>query len=175
MADLVRREMTILDLMILIAAVAAGSWGATAYRAGIPLPFIARPGYPMPFFLSVPLAAALTWGFLVVPVRTLRARTRRMTRHPGTALCTAAAAASLGVLARWSLRVWITPYMDGSPFLYGAKILYDWASWCGLGVVAALALLALGGRLRRPTGWIEAVRLTLGAYWLAVFLILGAI
>jgi hypothetical protein len=86
-------------------------------------------------------------------------------------LCAAAAAASLGVVVRWWLRAWIRPYVDGSPWIYGARILYEWASSCGVGVLAAMALLILGGRFRRPVDWIEGLRLTLAAYWLAVFLI----
>jgi hypothetical protein len=167
-----RHRLTIFDVMILVAASAVGAWGAAAYRAGFPLPIIARPGLPvLPLLLSVPIAAALTWGSVAVPARTLRERTRRLSREPGTALCAAAAAASLGVVARWSLRAWTTPYADGSPWIYGARILYEWASSCGLAVLAALALLILEAGFRRQVGWIEWVRLTLAAYWLAVFLI----
>ena len=106
-----------------------------------------------------------------MPARTLRERARRVSRQPGMALCIAAAAALLGVLIRWSLRAWITPFVDGSLWIYGAWILYEWAKTCGLGVVAAMALMIVGGRLCRPVGWIEWVRSALAAYWLAVFLI----
>jgi len=81
----------------------------------------------------------------------------------------------LGVVTRWSLRAWITPYVDGSLWIYGASVLYGWAHWCGLGVVSAMALLILGRRLRRQVGWIEWVRLALAGYWLAVFLIFSAV
>jgi hypothetical protein len=168
------RGLALADLMILVAAAAVGAWGAAVYRAGIPIPIIARPGLPLlPLLRSVPLAAALTWALLVIPVRTLRARTRRLTRQPGSAACVGAAAATLGVVTRWSLRAWITPYADGSLFVYGARILYEWAAWCGLGVAAALALLALKGCLRTQIGWVEGLRLGLGAYWLVAFLIAG--
>jgi hypothetical protein len=171
MAEELRRRLTIFDAMILIAAAAVGFWGAAAYRA-FPLPFLPQPPSWLPLLLmSVPVAAALTGGFLAVPVRTLRERTRRAYRQPGTALCLVASAALLGVLARWSLRAWMVPFVDGSLWIYGACVLADWAKWCGLGVVAALPLLFLGGRLRRQAGWIEWVRLALGAYWLTVFLI----
>jgi hypothetical protein len=81
----------------------------------------------------------------------------------------------LGVVTRWSLRAWITPYVDGSLWVYGASVVYEWARSCGLGVVVALALLILGTRLRRQVGWIECVRLALAIYWLAVFLIFSAL
>jgi len=61
MANELRHELTIFDAMVLVAAAAVGAWGATAYRAGFPLPIIARPGLPvLPLLLSVPVAAALT-------------------------------------------------------------------------------------------------------------------
>jgi len=162
--------------MVLVAATAVGAWGAAAYRAGFPFPIIARPGLPvLPLLLSVPVAAALTWGFVAVPVRTLRERTRRVSLQAGTALCAAATAAMLGVVARWSLRAWITPYVDGSLWVYGASVLFEWGRSAGLGVMAAMALLILGRRLRRQVGWIEWVRLALAAYWLAVFLIFGVL
>jgi hypothetical protein len=50
----------------------------------------------------------------------------------------------------------------------------EWAKWCGLGVVAAMPLLLLGGRLRCRLDWIEGVRLALASYWLIVFLIFSA-
>jgi hypothetical protein len=169
-------KLTIFDAMVLVAAAAVGAWGAAAYRAGIPLSIVERHGIPVfSLLLSVPIAAALTWGFIVVPARTLRERSRRLSRQPGTALCAAAAAAMLGVVIRWSLRAWITPFGDAPLWVYGAQVLYHWASWCGLGVVAALALLILGGRLRRQVGWIEWVRLALAVYWLAVFVIFGVL
>jgi len=58
----------------------------------------------------------------------------------------------LGVATRWSLRAWITPYVDASLWVYGASVLYEWARSCGLGVLAGLALLILGRRLRRQRG-----------------------
>jgi hypothetical protein len=172
MTDELRRKLTIFDAMVLVAAAAVGAWGAVAYRA-FPLPIGHQPSPPwlLPLLLSVPVAAALTMGFLAVPARTLRERARRVSRQPGMALCIAAAAALLGVLIRWSLRAWITPFVDGSLWIYGAWILYEWAKTCGLGVVAAMALMIAGGRLCRPVGWIEWVRSALAAYWLAVFLI----
>jgi hypothetical protein len=172
MADQLRQRLTIFDLMVLVASSAVGAWGAAAYRHGIPVPIIDRPGLPvLPLLLSVPVAAALTGGFLAVPVRTLRGRIRRVFRQPGTALCAAAAAALFGVVTRWSLRAWIAPYVDGSLWIYGAQILYESARTCGLGIMAVLALLVLGGRLRRLVGWIEWMRLALAAYWLTMFLI----
>jgi hypothetical protein len=171
-----RQKLTIFDAIILVAAAAVGIWGAAAYRSGFPLPIIARPDLPVfPLLLSVPVAAGLTWGFVAVPMRTLRERSRRVFRQPGTALCAVANAAMLGVVTRWSLRAWITPYVGGTLWVYGASVLYDWARSCGLGVVAALALLISGKRLRRQVGWIELVRLALAVYWLAVFVIFSAL
>jgi hypothetical protein len=172
MAGELRDKPTIFDVMVLVAASALGAWGASAYRAGIPLSLIDRPGLPVfPLLLSVPVAAALTWGTIVVPVRSLRERVRRLSRQPGTVLCVGAAVVSLGVVARWSLRAWITPFVDGSPWVYGARILYESASWCGLGALAAFAPLILEGKFRRRVGWIDWVRFTLTAYWLAMFAI----
>jgi hypothetical protein len=74
-------------------------------------------------------------------------------------------------LSRWLLRAWFRPYRGGSAFVYGARFLFDSASWCGLGIVAALALLALGGRLRYHGGWVEALRWGLALYWVMMFLI----
>jgi hypothetical protein len=175
MADELTQKLTIFDAMMLVAAVAVGVWGAAAYRA-FPLPFLPQPPAWLPSLLmSVPVAAALTGGLLVVPVRTLRVRTRRVFRKPGTALCLAATAALLGVSIRWSLRAWMVPFVDGSLWIYGAWVLLEWARWCGLGVMAAMPLLLLGERLRCRVGWIEWVRLALACYWLTVFFIFSAL
>src|SRR4051812_8378100 len=100
MAGVLGRKLTIFDVMVLVAASAVGAWGVAAYRAGFPVPLMARPGLPvLPLLLSVPVAAALTRGAVAVPARTLRERTGRLSREPGTALCAAAVAASLGVVA----------------------------------------------------------------------------
>ncbi len=176
MADQPRHKLIIFDAMVLVAAATFGAWGAATYRAGFPLPIIARPGLPvLPLLLSVPLAAAMTWAFIAVPVRTLRERAGRVSRNAGTALCAAAATAMLSVVTRWLLRAWITPYVDGSLSVYGASVLYEWARSCGIGVAAAAALLIMGTRLRRTAGWIEWMRLALATYWLAMFLILSAL
>jgi hypothetical protein len=114
MSDELRQKLTIFDAMMLVAAVAVGVWGAAAYRA-FPLPFLPQPLAWLPSLLmSVPVAAALTGGLLMAPVRTLRERIRRVFRRPGTALCLAAATALLGVMIRWSLRAWMVPFVDGS-------------------------------------------------------------
>ena len=57
---------------------------------------------------------------------------------------------------------------------YGARVLFDWASWCGLAVVSAVALLALERPVHRERGWIEWMRLALAGYWLARFLTFSA-
>jgi hypothetical protein len=172
MAASAARSPTLSDLMILVAAAALGAWGAAPYRAGIPIPITAHPELPLlPVWLSVPPTAALTWALIVVPIRTFRARFRHGIDEPGTVLCVGAAAGTLGVLSRWLLRVWFRPFRDGSAFIYGAYLLYDTASWCGLGIVAALALLALGGQLRCRGGWVEALRWGLALYWVTMFLI----
>src|SRR5262245_19144022 len=171
MADELRRKLTIFDAMILVAA-AIGVWGAAAYKGGIPLSILSRPGIPVfPLLLSVPVAAAMTWGFVAVPLRTLRERARRLSRQPGTVLCVSVAAASLGVVIRWSLRAWITPFADGSLWIYGAQMIHQWATSCGHGVLAGMALLMMSRRLRPRVDWIECVRLALAAYWLVMFLI----
>ena len=172
MATSAARSLTLSDLMILVAASALGAWGAAPYRAGIPIPITAHPELPLlPLWLSIPPGAALTWTLIVVPIRTFRDRIRHGIDEPGTVLCIGAAAGTLGVLSRWLLRAWFRPYRDGSAFIYGAKLVFDWASWCGLGIVATLALLALGGRLRCHGGWVEALRWGVALYWVMMFLI----
>lgn len=167
-------QITLLDVLVLIGVAAVGSWAAAPYRDGIPIPIIARPGFPvLPIFLSVPMAAALTVGSLAVPLGTFRARAHRFPRYPGTALCAAAAFGSLVILIRWSIRAWINPYADGSLFVYGAAIFRDWGSWCGVAVGAVLVLLVLSGQIRRQVGWAEWVRLDLGIYWLAMLFVFG--
>ncbi len=175
-ANAMRDKLTTLDMMVTVAAAAVGCWGAISYRAGIPLPVVARPGVPLlPLFLSVPVGLSLTWGLLAIPARTLRERAREIARQPGTALCVAAAASSLGVIVRWSLRAWMRPYADGSFWVYGASLLLECASWCGLGVIAATVLLALSGRFWRQEGWIEWARIAVAGYWLALFLVFSAV
>jgi hypothetical protein len=174
LADHPRHKLTIFDAMVLVAATAIGNWGAVVYRV-FPLPIVQSGSWLLPLLWSIPVVAALTVGFLLVPVRTLRGRVRRVFRQPGTALCAAAVTTLLAVLVRWGLRAWFKPYLDGSLWIYVGQIIYEWARTCGLGIMAAIALLILGGRLRRQLGWIEWMRLALGAYWLAVFLIFSVL
>ena len=170
-----RNKLTIADIMVLVAAAAVGSWGAVVYRV-FPLPMIPQPGsWLISLLSSIPVAAALTVGFLLVPVRTLRGRVRRVFRQPGTALCAAAVTVLLAVLVRWVFRASFKPYVDGSLWIYVAQIIGEWARTCGLGIMAATALLVLGGRLRLQLGWIEWVRLALAAYWVVLFLIFSVL
>jgi hypothetical protein len=169
-----RHKLTIFDAMVLVAAVAVGNWGAVVYRV-FPLPIVQSGSWLLPLLWSIPVVAALTVGFLLVPVRTLRGRVRRVFRQPGAVLCAAAVTVLLAVLVRWGLRAWFKLYLDGSLWIYVAQIIYEWARTCGLGIMAAAALLVFGGRFRPQFGWIEWARLALAAYWLVLFLIFSVL
>ena len=81
-----RHQLTVADAMVMVAAAAIEFWGAISYKSGIPLSFVDRPGLPLfPLLVSVPVAAAFTWLFLAVPVRTLGKRARQIRLQPGTA------------------------------------------------------------------------------------------
>ena len=108
-----------------------------------------------------------------MPAGTLRGRARRVFRQPGTALC--AAAALLGVVIRWSLRVWITPYVDGSLWIYGAQGVYDWPGRAAKESWRPWPCWSWARRFRWQAGWVEWVRLTLAAYWISMFAIFSVL
>lgn len=171
MSGTLPRGSTLADLMVLVAATAVGAWCTLLFREEIPMSLIARPGIPLhALFLSIPIAAALTWASLVIPVRGLRTRARRPIRQPDMAASLGAAAVMLGVAVRWTLRAW--PYVHASAFTHGTLILYDWGTSCGLGVTTALSVQVACRRLRpRPDGF-EGLRWLLAGYWVTLFLIL---
>jgi hypothetical protein len=122
MGRVILSELTIFDATILVAVTAVGVWGAVTYSdvghgfiadllAGDEFIELLAAGRDL-LLMTVPIAAALTAGFLVVPVRTVRERTRRVSRRPGTALCLTAAAALLGLMVRWSLCAGTGPLAD---------------------------------------------------------------
>jgi hypothetical protein len=176
--DRVKHKLTILDSMVIVAAAAVGCWAAAAYRAW-PLPLVAgmeRLWIPViPLILSGPIVTGLTWALLAVPLRTLRERTRDLFGLAGAALCAAAAVSSLAVLIHCLLRVCLTPFVDGSAWIYGALLLYDLVKWGGLGVVAVGGVLALGGRFHQPRDAVEWVRLGLAGYWVALFVVFSGL
>jgi hypothetical protein len=173
-------RLTILDAMVMVAAAAIGCWaGSTLAQLSSWFNFFSV-GHAMPLLLRVvltsfPFAVAMTIGLLVVPFKTLRERTRRPTRQPGTAISAAAVVVFFGMLIRWLLFASTDTFSYNPPFPYSALALIDCARWCGLGVISAATLIALTGRFRTRGGWIERIRLALGGYWIVAFLVVSPI
>ena len=117
-------------------------------------------------FASFPIALAMTCGLVAVPVQTLRDRTRRPIRQPGTAVCLAAAVAFCGVFIHALLYALINPRGANRYYPYTAVALFDCVKWCGLGVLCVAAVLVLTGRCRAGSGAFERIRLALGGYWI---------
>jgi hypothetical protein len=177
MPNELQNKLTIFDAMLLIAAVGIGTWGAAAYKS-FPFPPVSNPdSWMIPLLCrSIPVTAALTVGFLAVPIRTLRGRVRRAFRQePGTAMCAAATAVLLVVVIRWAYRAYVAPHNYPPMWILGEWIFYEWANMCGLGIIVTMALLTLGGKTRCQFGWIEWMRLALAAYWLVLFLIFSVL
>lgn len=167
------RKFTLLDLMTLVAATAAG-FGAmrrlspnndifSAPYSPIPSPtwvnWVSISATNWAFYLS-PLVAAWTVGILILRLRNPRPILHRLARQPGlVACCTATVAVGLGAIMT----------MIGVSCRYGVYYYFPLATYpVGIAVLAAWTLLAVSGRWRPERNWIDRAGRIMGFAWLAL-------
>ncbi len=169
------RKFTILDAMILVAAVACGlamsravdpAWYDGAHTQNW---FGRITDGPVRVSAALPYLIALTPAVLLMRIRCPRPRWRRVMRQPGMAACSAAMVPIVVALLRLQCRGW--PLATSTPF--GMEKIWDPLYWdcafdAGLWVVAAWLALALSGRRRSEPSGIDRLGRLVGAGWLMV-------
>jgi hypothetical protein len=179
------RRLTLLDVMILIAATAVGAQSLHVIWSQLNVSHFAssldtRPllglfvRAPHAFGAAVPVFAAWTVALLVPWMRRPRPPFHRLAMQPGLAACTAATL-GLGISAlRCIAHVVAFDVAQGQPVSFGeygiwASICMDWItkpSGVGIAVAAVWSWLILTRRWRPQPTWLDRLGRALGVYWL---------
>jgi hypothetical protein len=181
------RKLTILDGMVLVAAVACGlsvrpklnAW----YGQG---PVYAQNWFgritddPVKVASAIPFLMTITPAVLVMRLRRPRPRWRLLARQPGTAACCAAIGPIAIAALHLCLLEWRADHV-GSGDLYAPWVSWEPVLWicgssAGLCVLAAWLALAVSGRRSVERSGIDWLGRLVGAGWLAILAvrILGA-
>jgi uncharacterized membrane protein len=165
------RRMSLLDVMIMIAATAAGLAMIREPVAGVlhvipsspPVPFlIPRPALEAALLslTAWPLPAMWTLALLSVGLRRPRPPWRRLSRQPGmTACCAVAFVGSFNALLLASLSL---------KFGFVGDFFAVLALPMGLAVAVAWMTLLIGGRWRPVPSPLDRAGRVLGAYWVSL-------
>jgi hypothetical protein len=179
------RRLTLLDVMILIAATAIGARSLHVIWNLLNVSHLASPLDTWPILgvlvraphaigAAVPLVAAWTVALPVLWIRHPRPPFHRLVLQPGMAACTAATLA-LGISALYRMaEVAAHAVSLGQPVSFGDQGI--WALICmdliqrpsgvGIAVAAVWSWLILGRRWRPQPTWIDRLGRGLGVYWL---------
>lgn len=167
------RKFTLLDLLILIAATAAGLGAMRALSPDhdnftAPYSPISPPTWMnwgsvvalnWAFYLS-PLLAAWTLGILALRLRRPRPSLRRLAFQPGWVAC---CVATVGIAAGTVMT------LIGVYGRYGIGYYFDLVPYpVGVAVAAAWTQLAVSGRWRSEGSWIDRAGRVMGIAWLAI-------
>lgn len=161
---MVKRRVTIADVMVLIAATTVALAMARSYARSLceelPAPSALR---TFSLFQGTAPCLVFTGMLALIPLRLQRPRPRlgTLVRQPGFAACSAGAAA----FAAGLLTTIATRSIMGS----GHTAAYFWAACAGWGdsmVPGAWIFLALSGRWRARADWIDRLGRVLGAFWI---------
>jgi hypothetical protein len=193
------RRLGLLDLMILVAALAIGlAW--VRFQASLPESFDNPVGLyslrfaPPPrhwalkaaerawelYSLAVPVMIAVPIGLLAIRLRKPRPRGGRAWLQPGAVACAAVTAAmGVGVL-RFGVEWLLSLEEAARNKAAGIKDYSDWwdrfyfllrPSDQGIAVVVALTILALSGRWRAEKSAIDRLGRCVGIYWVVALLL----
>jgi hypothetical protein len=158
------RRLGLADLMILVAATAAGLAGS---RMNSGLYSVINPNalYQRFHELMVEMIppCAIAWGLALIIIGLRHERPRRLFRRPGIAAC-------VGAAVVWGLRSidQLTSYARYPAIPLDDVFLGD-PFEIGFGVAVAWTLLVLTGRCRCEGNGINMLGVGLGCYWLALW------
>jgi hypothetical protein len=179
------RRVTIVDGMILVAAIALGIWVSginlipwlQTMASIAPDVWAANPVWLASHWGSLilrhtqPMAAVLTLAVFLLRILQPRPDFRRLARQPGFTACVAATLAICigGGLNYATTRASFVPGFEAQGYIQIA--LLPNGSDPGIAVGACWVLLALGRRWRSERSWIDRLGRLLGFYWLAMIVI----
>jgi len=164
------RKPTLADLLILIAAMGVG-FGVTRVWV-VNSQWLPRGILAALLFLTIPCVAALTLAWMVIRWRRPRPDRRRLMRQPGLfACCGLLLSASLGLTLAIAMAL-LGPSSEGTMLgITPEEMLVVLVPiLAGYGVLPSWVLLAMSGRWRRESGWIDATGILLGLYWVVISL-----
>ncbi|WP_435008512.1 hypothetical protein P12x_005719 [Tundrisphaera lichenicola] len=170
------RPLTLMDVMVLVAATAAAFAmerffeGKVGVRATLNLPgdWLQRLWVGMPTYLAV------SWSLALIPLRWagLRPSTSRIARQPGMVACVATIGAMILGIGLNAAQAAMTLSVDQPGMTYTYSPNYYWYGGTGMigpVVTGAWVALALGGRWSPERSWIDRLGRLLGAYWVISF------
>lgn len=168
------RRFSILDIMILVPAVAAGAWVLRPYLPGHAQMLTHLPGPTSDPWglmrlhswargpgacLVVPLMAAV----IALRLRPPRPRWNRLVGQPGFVACVAAMVSLLPGIV-WVATIWHRP---GFQQVFGVEQACAIATmWTDTAVLGAWAALVLSRRWRPEPSWVDRLGRALGFYWI---------
>ena len=166
------RPLTLLDCMVIVAAIALGQGGWIALRKGafyrgsaLNLTPIGPDGWV--HFLSI-FALALSWAVVALSLRGLRLDRRRWTSRPGFVACFTIVVASV---ARWlielpSLNFVNSHLMSFWPTVFWSYLQSSWPPKLAPALVASWLALWIGRRCRSEADWVDVLGRCLGVFTL---------
>ncbi len=170
------RKFTVMDAMVLVAAVAIGLAAERAYQASIESARSASAGaitFPFRirwFVRPAPLLASLTLALFALRLHRPRPRYRRLVGSPGFAACYAAAM-GLAFATLTFINGFVTGYLGyNRQEVYLHYLTLQSITFAAPAVAAVWIALALLGRWRRHPArdWIEVSGIVIGFGWLVL-------
>ncbi|WP_165070834.1 hypothetical protein [Paludisphaera rhizosphaerae] len=173
------RRFSILDVMILVAASAVAFVIVRPMMVG---PLRAHPAWTR--YLAATIAGLVVWTPTVLAMQFRRPRPalRRLTRRPGFAACLAGTslvvlgAIAVGLLAlvrqsRQGMPVRVgRPVPTPDPNWWVSVVLY-FGGFVGPAIIATWLLLAVTGRRRPSSDWVDLLGRAIGTAWIVLFVI----
>jgi hypothetical protein len=174
------RKPTLADLMILVAATAAGLAGSLALNPGWIV--VDWSSFEFQALKAMPLLTGWALALIAIRLRRPRPRTRRVFRQPGmVACCVVAFTVLLGIiqvsfmeiLDKFRYLSFVNELFHGSFDLLEMFGYYTASSMglfkCGFGIVASWIILALAGCWQPESGWIDRSGMLLGGCWIVIW------
>ncbi len=162
------RPITVLDLMIVVAATAVG------FALDRSLPVLEHLGIPRTWAVELPCLMAWTIAAFVIRLRRPRPVFRWLMRQPGAVathvvMLLVPIAGAIGVVA-WVAKGILNHYrVPTGNFLPLPLILIGAAAMAGAFVAGGWLSLALSGRRRTEAGWIDLLGRVVGTLWIVHF------
>jgi hypothetical protein len=156
------RKFTLLDALVLMAALAAGlALARIAWAEGAPIQIVARAHEQRIMVENVLKAASccaamLSVGVLFLRLRPPRPRLLEMLQEPGVVGCSA---------ATFSIVWFCTLYLLVGPKPSLSSIVLMGPFGIGMGIASAWSVIWFDGCWRPPLSWIDRVGRTLGICW----------
>lgn len=173
------RKFTILDAIVVIAALASGAalarpvFGLVGGHWSLTDPATRRYRIEFYFALISPGVATLTVATLILRLRKPRPTFRCLVRQPGMVATIASLVGLAGAIMSWGYMLYHTGLLNPAWLNINFWARASIPTACT--VIGSWLILALGGRWRAERSWIDRIGRVLGLYWIAVLLIVRAL